>query len=820
MMPQNPYAPPPQDRSHDFGNHRQASFEQNRGNARNNGYEYNTGEIYAEYDAFPDSNKPARTMATARENAYQTPARHENSKQPNPKSYGDLNARDIDPPMPQTKPRDSLVPDFAAMAPDATENVEKELTLQSKPVAYRKPTYGDASSKHRTDRPGLAMPQDVSHDYIQSPTRDYDIGMPVSQSSASQAQSRQPDPRYGNRSDARGQHEHSGDGQNYIDDQRQPSARNDSRGESRPQDARQGFTHPYSQPSARQRPDQARQPDSARPDRSNQNYNQPYHAPREDYGFDDHGYPQNHQYNDAYDHTYDYEHNYDQSTYQQDAYQERHPLTRAYTDSSDYNGHDHYNHGYKQQGSLRSPQDGQFQYPAEQYQAPGYSAQYNRGEAVDQYGNQTPSRPRTANSARPPVPQYPEQPMPTSRPPQSGFPVADRNHPIPFRPGLMQSTPAPVAAPSPAPPVQVSPPRVPQGPPQGPSPNTRQQETIPRKNPVTIQELNDLRAKFKDRPNDDKLGLVFAKKLVEAATVLANEGGRADPKTTAKNRERYINDAYRIVKRLVGNGSADAMFYLADCYGQGQLGLEVNAREAFQLYTSAAKVGHAQSAYRVAVCCELGPEGGGGTRRDHVKAVQFYKRAATLGDGPAMFKMGMILLKGLLGQQPNRREGISWLKRASERADADNPHSLHELALLYETAQPNDVVIRDERYALQLFTQSANLGYKYSQFRLGSAYEYGTLGLAIDPRQSIAWYTRAAAQGEHQSEFALSGWYLTGSEPLLEQSDQEAYLWARKAAQSGLAKAEYAMGYYTEVGIGVTSNIEEAKKWYFRAAGK
>jgi TPR repeat protein len=81
------------------------------------------------------------------------------------------------------------------------------------------------------------------------------------------------------------------------------------------------------------------------------------------------------------------------------------------------------------------------------------------------------------------------------------------------------------------------------------------------------------------------------------------------------------------------------------------------------------------------------------------------------------------------------------------------------------------------------------------------------------------WYSRAAAQEEHQSELALSGWYLTGSEGVLQQSDTEAYLWARKAAMSGLAKAEYAMGYFTEVGIGAPANLEDAKRWYWRAAG-
>jgi TPR repeat protein len=185
-----------------------------------------------------------------------------------------------------------------------------------------------------------------------------------------------------------------------------------------------------------------------------------------------------------------------------------------------------------------------------------------------------------------------------------------------------------------------------------------------------------------------------------------------------------------------------------------------------------------------------------------------------------MYKMGMINLKGLLGQARNPREGVSWLKRAADRADEENPHALHELALMYQNAGPNDIIVRDEQYASQLFHQAAELGYKFSQFRLGNAYEYGLMGCPVDNRTSIIWYTRAAAQGEHQSELALSGWYLTGSDGILSQNDTEAYLWARKAATAGLAKAEYAMGYFTEVGIGSAANLDDAKRWYWRAAGK
>ncbi|TKA71782.1 hypothetical protein B0A55_04310, partial [Friedmanniomyces simplex] len=78
----------------------------------------------------------------------------------------------------------------------------------------------------------------------------------------------------------------------------------------------------------------------------------------------------------------------------------------------------------------------------------------------------------------------------------------------------------------------------------------------------------------------------------------------------------------------------------------------------------------------------------------------------------------------------------------------------------------------------------------------------------------------AAAQGEHQAELALSGWYLTGAEGILAQSDTEAYLWARKAAQAEPpgGKALFAMGYFSEMGIGCPASVEEARRWYGRAA--
>lgn len=375
--------------------------------------------------------------------------------------------------------------------------------------------------------------------------------------------------------------------------------------------------------------------------------------------------------------------------------------------------------------------------------------------------------------------------------------------------GTMSSTPVQSQPMSqPPPPMQAMPPSS-----NGPLAN----EPPPPEPPITPELLERLRNAVKADPNNQEASLKLAKKLVEAVDVLVPT--LPDPRTRTKARERYAYDAHKLLKKLASQQNGDAMFFMADCLGRGTFGQEPDNKEAFTLYQSAAKLGHAAAAYRTAVCCEIGNEEGGGTRKDPLKAIQWYKRAATLGDTPAMYKVGMILLKGLLGQQRNPREAVGWLKRAAERADPENPHALHELGLLYESAQPNDVILRDEAYAFQLFKQAADLGYKFSQFRMGCAYEYGLMGCHVDGRLSIMWYSKSATQEEHQSELALSGWYLTGSEGVLQQSDTEAYLWARKAATAGLAKAEYAMGYFTEIGIGIQANLEDAKRWYWRAAG-
>ncbi|KAG8954002.1 hypothetical protein FRC04_000986 [Tulasnella sp. 424] len=347
--------------------------------------------------------------------------------------------------------------------------------------------------------------------------------------------------------------------------------------------------------------------------------------------------------------------------------------------------------------------------------------------------------------------------------------------------------------------------------------NTRKSKAIDvRDPPYTKEYVEDYRTRIKADP-DPEAHFAYAKYLIDAAKRIGSD--TPDDRQVRKYREGLITESLKVIRRLATQGEtyAEAQFFLANCHGTGMLGLQVDHERAYHLYLQAAKQNHPAACYRVGVCNDIGA----GTKKDPLRAFTFYRKAASLGDTAAMYKLGTILLRGVPGQQqPNAREAVQWLKRAAEQADDENPHALYTLATLHERPDNEGMVIHDIPYAIELYTRAGQLGHVPSQLKLGVCYEQGLLGCPVEPRKSIAWYSKAAEKGDPEAELSLSGWYLTGAEGILKQSDSEAYLWARKAANKAWPRAEYAVGYYAETGIGVQQDMELAKRWYMRAAAQ
>ena len=196
----------------------------------------------------------------------------------------------------------------------------------------------------------------------------------------------------------------------------------------------------------------------------------------------------------------------------------------------------------------------------------------------------------------------------------------------------------------------------------------------------------------------------------------------------------------------------------------------------------------------------------------------YNRKAASLNHPGAMYRYGLAEMNGELGISRNVRDGHKWLKRSAEAATPQYPHALHELALLHERGF-DSVIFADPDYAAHLYTEAANMGYAPSAFRLGECYEFGRLKCPIDPALSIQYYSIAANQDHPEACFALTAWYLMGTDAL-EPSEDQAFAWALRAAAKGFPKAEYAIGYFYEVGIGAPKDMQQAIRWYITAADK
>jgi TPR repeat protein len=292
---------------------------------------------------------------------------------------------------------------------------------------------------------------------------------------------------------------------------------------------------------------------------------------------------------------------------------------------------------------------------------------------------------------------------------------------------------------------------------------------------ATTKTLEMYRANVK-KTGDPAVQYEFAIFMVQTAMELPFEGKGPN------SREEMLKEARQILHKLADRSYPFAQYYLGDGFASGLFnkGKEDYDR-AFPLFVAASKHGHAEAGYRAALCYEFG----WGCRKDYAKAAQFFRASASKNHPGAATRLGLACLEGTMGLHGRQREGIKWLKRAAESADFQYNAAPYELGRLHENGYGDDI-FKDEAYAAQLFTQSADLGHPEANLIMGKAYEYGILMCPKDAALSIHFYNGAAQAGLPEAMMALCAWYLFGAEPVLAKDENEACEWAKRAADLGM----------------------------------
>ena len=188
----------------------------------------------------------------------------------------------------------------------------------------------------------------------------------------------------------------------------------------------------------------------------------------------------------------------------------------------------------------------------------------------------------------------------------------------------------------------------------------------------------------------------------------------------------------------------------------------------------------------------------------------------------------MAHLLGQLGLPPRPDIALPLLQRAATLATIQvaQPAYVYGLLLLGEFSQAiisphffSAVLppgVSPQLEARKHLERAAYLNFAPAQYKLAHAYEFAEPPFPFDALLSVQYYSLASQQGEVDADMALSKWFLCGAEGAFDKDESLAYTFAEKAALKGLPSAEFALGYYAEVGVGRPKDFDAARRWYQR----
>jgi TPR repeat protein len=113
--------------------------------------------------------------------------------------------------------------------------------------------------------------------------------------------------------------------------------------------------------------------------------------------------------------------------------------------------------------------------------------------------------------------------------------------------------------------------------------------------------------------------------------------------------------------------------------------------------------------------------------------------------------------------------------------------------------------------------RQAHQGDAWAQLNLGAAFDHGLAGQPIDPVQAVYWYRRAAEAGIAEAQFNLAHCLATGTGT--PRDDAAALRWLLRAATQGLVDAQFLAGVMLAEGVGTAADRTAALLWLRRAAG-
>ena len=266
----------------------------------------------------------------------------------------------------------------------------------------------------------------------------------------------------------------------------------------------------------------------------------------------------------------------------------------------------------------------------------------------------------------------------------------------------------------------------------------------------------------------------------------------------------------------------EALYARGDLLASGAFPTYVSKdlRSAFSDFERSARMGWAPSWFRIGRDYEM--------LGDIARARAAYGRGVNLSDVGCMYRIGMAKMLGQLEVPEDMPGGASLLQAAADASTVDTPHPAYVYGLILTGELPS-VPIPLEYFASpehpsptyetlmplgrEYLQRAAYLNLPAAQSKCGWCYEHAQLSFPFDPLMSVQYYSAASQGGEPEADMALSKWFLCGAEGCFDKNESLAWTFAERAAKHRIPTAEFAMGYYLEVGIGTKIDLVAARAW-------
>mmetsp|Transcript_7202 Transcript_7202/g.6476 ORF Transcript_7202/g.6476 Transcript_7202/m.6476 type:complete len:442 (-) Transcript_7202:327-1652(-) len=248
-------------------------------------------------------------------------------------------------------------------------------------------------------------------------------------------------------------------------------------------------------------------------------------------------------------------------------------------------------------------------------------------------------------------------------------------------------------------------------------------------------------------------------------------------------------------------------------------GVTKDINKAIAYFQKAMRAGQTEAIYRLAILLEKGLYKEFKDRTQNIRrAVELYEKASNEGHSDASTDLAYILENGLFGVKKDFKKAWEKLLRAKERR---NPRALNNLGIMYYKKVIPDNRGNHEERAFECFREAANQGYIKAYTSLGICYETGR-GAPKNLEKALEYYKLSSEAGDPDGLYHLA--YFKMEEAAREDNDTAKYEEAVELFREVKFKdpkngdAYYYLGFFYESGFGVERDMETAFGYYSKAA--